>query len=236
MAKSKPEETPTPNVPMNIEEQIKRELEAQKGQLGSLPSNKIATKGKKFTLPDGQASDGPLEAVILDYAWFLVHYPGVYNPASPQQPDCFAVGRDKPDGGNLVPSETVESPYGENCKTCPKNQWKSDPKGKGKACKNQRRLVIVPPNFDENSDPMTLYISPTGLKHFDAYVNRLKNEHGILPVQAITEISFDPNQTYPSLMFKFIGKHDNLAVAWGLKGRAEEVLLRGIELNDEKSD
>lgn len=220
---------PTDNLPVNIEEQIKKELAAQSKQLGAMPSNKIATKGKKFTLPDGQSSEGPLEAVILDFNWFLVHYPGVYNANNPQQPDCFAIGRDKPDSGELKPSAEVEKPYSDNCASCPKNQWKSDPNGNGKACKNQRRLILVPPNFTEESEAMTLYVSPGALKNFDAYVSRLKSEHGILPVQAVTEISFDPNQSYPSLIFKFLQKHNNLNLAWALRERNQDVLFRTIE-------
>lgn len=227
-----PEPEETPNLPVSIQEQIAKELAEQKKYLGALPSNKIATKGKKFTLPDGQSSAGPFEAIILDYTWFLVHYPGVFNPNSPQQPDCYAIGREKPDGGELKPDEEVENPYGENCRDCPKNQWKSDPQGNGKACKNQRRLILVPPNFTEESDPMTLYVSPGALKNFDAYVSRLASEHGILPVQAITEISFDPTQTYPSLMFKFVRKHDNMQLAWALRDRGQEVLFRKLETKE----
>ena len=235
MSTAKKEEAQeTPNLPVNIEDQIKKQLAAQKGQIGALPSNKIQLKNKEFTLPDGQKSSGPLEAIVLDFVWFMVHYPGVYNSNNPQQPNCFAVGRERPDGGELSPPSTVEKPQAENCAVCPKNEWKSAPSGKGKACKNQRRLIIVPPNFDEDTEAMTIYVSPGGLKNFDAYVTRLSNEHGILPVQAITEISFDQNQTYPLLKFKFAGKHDQLAAAWSLRDRSQDVLFRELETTEDK--
>ena len=91
------------NLPVNIEDQIKKQLQAQKGQLGALPSNKIQLKNKEFTLPDGQKSPGPLECIVLDFAWFMVHYPGVFNANNPQQPNCFAVGRENPEAGGLSP-------------------------------------------------------------------------------------------------------------------------------------
>lgn len=221
------------NLPISIEDEIKRELAAQSKQLGDGPSNKIATKGKVFTLPDGQSDPGPLQAVILDYTWYMVHYPGVYNANNPQQPNCFAIGRDKPESGLLQPHEGAAQKQGSDCKTCPKNQWKSG-NGNGKACKNQRRLVLVAPDATEDTVPMIIYVSPGALKNFDAYVSRLKNEHGILPVQAITEISFDPNQSYPSLMFKFANKHNNLNLFWALKERAQDQLFRPIESEAEK--
>jgi hypothetical protein len=220
---------PTPNLPVSVEDQIKKELEQQSGQIGALPVNKISLGGKKFTLPDGQSSEGPLVCVVLDFAWFMVNYPGVYNAASPQKPNCFAVGRDQPGSGLLVPHTSVEKPQAKNCNDCEMNEWGSSPVGKGKACKNQRRLIIVPEKFDENSEPMTMYVSPAGLKNFDAYVTRLRNEHNILPAQAITEISFDPDQSYSLLKFKFVNKHDNLNVAWVLRDQAQDILFRETE-------
>ena len=220
------------SMPVDIEALMKKELAEQSKQLGALPTNKIGLKNKQFTLPDGQTDPGPMDTVILDFIWFMAHYPGVYNAANPQQPNCFAVGRDKPDSGLLIPDSGIKKPQGKTCKVCPKNEWGSAPTGKGKACKNQRRLIIIPPKFDEDSEPMTMYVSPGGLKNFDSYVSRLKNEHGLLPVQVITSISFDKNQSYPLLKFSFVEKHDNVSLAWSLKERWNEMLIRKIDVDE----
>ena len=223
----------TANLPVNVEDQIKKQLQEQKGQLGALPSNKIGLRDKEFTLPDGQKSNGPLECIILDFAWFMVHYPGVYNSNNPQQPNCFAVGRENPEAGDLKAHDTVEKPQGPNCKECDKNQWGSAPTGKGKACKNQRRLIIVPPDFDESTDPMSMYVSPGGLKNFDKYVSRLNNEHGVLPMQVVTAISFDADQSYPLLKFNFLERHARVNDAWAMRERAQPLLFRELETKDE---
>jgi hypothetical protein len=223
------------NLPVNIEDEIKKQLQAQRGQLGALPSNKIQLRDKKFTLPDGQSSDGPLECIVLDFVWFMVHYPGVYNSNNPQSPDCFAVGRESPEGGQLKPHATVEKPGHSDCKECPHNQWGSALTGKGKACKNQRRLIVVPPNFDESTEPMTMYVSPAGLKNFDKYVNRLNNEHGLLPVQVVTEISFDRDKSYPLLQFKMLDVHQRVQDAWSLRERSQDLLFRELETKDDKA-
>jgi len=235
--KEEPVVEETANLPVNIEDQIKKQLAAQRGQLGALPSNKIGLKNKEFTLPDGQKSQGPLECIVLDFAWFLVHYPGVYNSNNPQQPDCFAVGRENPEAAEngLRPHESVAKPNHDNCKDCPKNQWKSAPSGNGKACKNQRRLIVVPPNFDETTEPMTMYVSPGGLKNWDKYVSRLNNEDGVLPVQVVTAISFDPDQTYPLLKFAKIDRHARVQEAWALRERSQSLLFRELETKEEKA-
>lgn len=224
----------TDNLPMSIEDEIKKQLQAQKGQLGALPSNKISTRGKKFTLPNGQSGD-TIEVVILDFAWFMVNYPGVYNANNPQQPNCFAVGRENPMSGELKPHEDSAEPQHSDCKDCPKNQWKSAPSGNGKACKNQRRLIVLPPDADESAEPMTLYVSPGGLKHFDAYVSRLSAEHNMLPVQVITKLSFDPDQSYPLLKFEMIGVHDNLQLFWNKRDSSQELLFRPLETEKSKA-
>lgn len=230
----KPKTEETANLPVNMEDVIKKELEAQKKHLGALPSNKIGLKNKEFTLPNGQ-SNKVMECVILDFAWFMVNYPGAYNANNPQQPNCFAVGRDNPDGGLLKPHESSAEPQHGDCKECPRNQWKSAASGNGKACKNQRRLVVLPPDADEDSDPMTVYVSPGGLRYFDAYVSRLASEHGVLPVQVITEMSFDPHQTYPLLQFKFLDKHSNMNLFWAKKEQAQDLLMRPLETEKAKA-
>lgn len=234
MAKAKEEqqEAPTANLPINIEDAIRKQLEAQKGQLGALPANKISLRNKEFSLPDGQK--GPtLECVVLDFVWFMVNYPGVYNSNNPQKPNCFAVGREnpepKPDEIGLKPHPSAADPQHTDCKECPKNQWKSAASGNGKACKNQRRLVVLAPNADVGSEPMSICVSPGGLRYFDAYVARLQNEHGLLPVQVITKISFDPNQTYPLLNFELVNKHDNMNFFWSKREQAQDLLFRGTD-------
>ena len=231
---SKPKEEPK-NLPVNIEDQIKKELAEQSKQLGALPSNKIQLKDKKFTLPDGQSEPGPIEVVVLDFIWCMSHYPGVYNANNPQQPNCFAIGRDKPDSGLLIPDSTVTNPQGKDCKTCPQNEWGSAPTGRGKACKNQRRLLVAPAKLDEDTEPMTMYVSPGGLKNFDSYVSRLKNEHGLLPVQVITKVQFDKHQSYPLLQFSFVSKHNDVNLAWALKERWSDMLTRKIDLETKGS-
>ena len=230
--------TASTNLPVNIEDEIKKQLVAQKGQLGALPSNKIGLKNKEFTLPNGQSSP-IIECVILDFVWSMVNYPGTYNANNPQQPNCFAIGRENPDPKpgqlGLKPHPDAADKQSEDCKECPKNQWKSAASGNGKACKNQRRLIVVPPDADESTEPMTLYVSPGGLKFFDAYVSRLSSEHNMLPAQVITELSFDKNQTYPLLNFKFIDKHDQLNLMWAKRTAAQELLFRPVDSEKEKS-
>jgi hypothetical protein len=235
MAKKNEEAGPNPGTQIvNIEEQLKRQLAGLQNRVGAPPSNKIATKGKVFTLPDGKTGT-ELQVIIGDWRHVLAHYPGVYNANNPQDPDCFAVGSFNPDSGQLVAHANIAKPHGENCKVCPKNQWKSAATGRGKACKNQIRLMVfAAADILEGKEvqPMTLYISPTGLKGFNAYVTDLASYHQLDLMQVVTHVSFDPNETYPSLVFKMLDKHAQVNQVWALRQRHQEVVDRPIEFRN----
>ena len=80
------------------------------------------------------------------------------------------------------------------------NQFGSD--GNGKACKNKRRLAVLPTYFDESTPIYTLEVSPTGLKAFDKYVSSLASIQRKVPAQLITEVGFDEARDYSTLTFK----------------------------------
>lgn len=210
----------------NTAERIKAELLAMARRVSAPSSNKISTKGKLFSLPDGKSSPGPLNVVILDFVAVNSFYEGIYNPQNKAPPACFAVGTDL---DAMVPSASAPKPQGMNCNDCIKNSWGSGQGGRGKACKNTRRLIVVPPDFTKDTVPMTLYISPTGLKGWDAYIRRIVVEHTSRPIDVVTTISFDPNQAYPSLQFGFGELNPNVAIAEYLRTLHAEMLNREPE-------
>lgn len=205
-----------------LAEEKKRIKEA----VGGPSRNTISVKDKMFTMPSGESHKGPLSVVILDFRSYNAHYAGAYNPNNIQPPNCFAIGKYK---NEMTPSKNAEAPQADACATCPKNEFGSDPGGgKGKACKNQYRIAVVAADF-ATKDPneieiMTITVSPTGLKGFDTYVNRLKAMYDALPVEYITEISFNPNATYSSLLFTAIEPHGHTAQMMQLRDQAVPML------------
>jgi hypothetical protein len=218
---------------VNIDEMLRKQLAELNSRVAPPSSNKISTKGKVFTLPNGKS--GPeLNVIILDWRHVLANYPGMYNANNPQDPDCFAVGVNSPESGLLTPHESIKKPHGKDCKTCPKNQWKSAAGGQGKACKNQVRLLVSRPDADATEQPATLYVSPTGLKSWNAYVSDLAKIYQEHLIQVVTHISFDPNEAYPKLLFKRLEKNTRVTEMWGLKERYSDMVDRPIELRNQK--
>lgn len=209
---------------LDIQAQIKAQLEIQKQTVEAPTGNKISLKGKQFTLPDGTTSAGPLRAVILDYRTVRQYYKGVYNQNDPKPPVCFAVSKL---AEGVVPSDKSEEAQCGSCDDCSFNEWGSAPTGKGKACKNSMLLAVVPEGADADSPIMTVSVSPTGLKSFNAMISKMTTS-GFMPAQMVVEMSFNPNEQYPQLIFKADNMHDQLDVIWPIREAAQAILDRDI--------
>lgn len=204
---------------LDLQAEIKAELEAASKTVDPPSNFKISTKGKQFTLPDGTSSRGPMAAVILDYRTVHNYYKGSYDPSKPEAPSCFAISKVVE---GMKPSDNAADPQSEQCHDCAFNQWKSAPTGNGKACKNIRRLALVPPNADKDTRPMIIDVSPTALKHFDGFINKL-TKMGMIPAQVIANIDF-ADSDFPQLTFAVGEAHGNEKLMWKLREDAQELL------------
>lgn len=214
----------------SIQDKIRKDLATLKDRVEPPSGFTISTKGKTFTLPDGTSNPGPMKCVIVDWTSANLYFEGIYNPKDPKPPVCWAIG-DKPK--ELEPSDKCPKRQHDVCKGCEKNDWGSDPQGgRGKACKNTRRLLVAPISADENFSGWVLVVSPTGLKHFDKYVNTLADldKH---PIEIVTEIAFEPQEAFPTLRFKPAGENDNLALMWKIKEAGQEILHMEPNVEDE---
>lgn len=169
--------------------------EQSEAETSSIPF--ISPKGKKFSIGDVKLGT-KLECVVLadvfDHAW----YDRKYDPSSDEvfPPACFAIGQVQTD---LKPHETAPNKQDDNCDGCTMNEFGSPDNGKGKACRNGRRLLIASigdgkVNF---GDLAIINISPTALKGYSKYVKSISNIKQ-LPVWAVhTILTFDDDAAYP---------------------------------------
>ena len=158
----------------------------------------------------GNNLDGnQMAAVIVDSTFENVYYEGDYDPDNPQPPMCFAFARDE---SELAPHPTVVeagNAQHETCKGCPHNEWGSADKGRGKACRNTRRLALLPagtfkgPHKDqlEVADEDYFEKAPFGMLRLPVtsvkpYANFVKQVAGVLrrpPYSIITRIHVVPD-------------------------------------------
>lgn len=153
------------------------------------------SQDKKLKLPDGTECT-EIDAVILDFINVNQYFEGAYDQKNISPPACFAINVILDD---MTASANSPAAQCDNCKNCPQNVFGSA--GDGKACKNGRRLALLPADADDDSQIIILDVSPTAIKGFDGYVANLARRYGTIPAGVVTRISFDPSSTYAKLVF-----------------------------------
>lgn len=160
----------------------------------------LSIKGKKFALGEDKLGI-TLNGVILADIYEHAYYDRAYNPDVITPPACFSIGIDV----NLLRRHDVSpTPIHDDCPSCPYNQFASAANGKGKKCRNGRRLLLatlVDGRVDLGSLAI-LNIPPTSLKGYSSYVKRLTTLKGMPTWAVVTNFSFDQDCDWPTLVFE----------------------------------
>lgn len=120
------------------------------------------------SVPNNEA-DVRVLAAVSERAW----YDGAYDPDSPQVPACYALD-------STAPHPEAQNPQSESCATCPKNKWGTAPArpgsnvpGRGKACREGARVIMVAANTPLKTAAMhTAKIPVTSLGSINNFIGR----------------------------------------------------------------
>lgn len=214
----------TPNLPADLREELSADALSIKDRIGAPSGDFIGvTRDKTFRLPGIDKEAKELRAIVVDFVNFNQYYEGKFDPKNIKPPVCAALAIRQDE---LKPLDTAPKPQHEDCDSCPQNQWGSDG-GKGRACKNQRLLALLPADNPEAGPLGLLKVSPTGIKHFDKYVNTIANSTLPVPhpIAFITRIYFDESADYASLRFEQDGINEQLEVSATRRKEARARLL-----------
>ena len=155
-----------------------------------------------FEIP-GDDPDNPdiakeIEGIIVYAQSINAYWEDAYD-GSNNLPSCSSM-----DGKNGVDTSTgIHS-----CKVCPLNEFGSGKNGKGKACKNMKRLYILRPG---SPLPVILTLPPTSIKAYTDYVGRqivtrgLRTHHVITRITLKKDVSGD-GITYSKAQFSKVGR------------------------------
>lgn len=181
----------------------------------------ISLKGKKFTVGEDKLGT-QLKVVILadvfDYSW----YDRPYDPSSDEvfPPACFAIGDDV---NGMEPHADSPVQQSDVCNTCPKNEFGSALQGKGKACRNGRRILIASVAEDNSvnfGDLAIINMSPTALRGFSKYVKSISTIKRLPVWSVVTVLGFDEDSSFPILTASY---HDVV------RGADIEVIARRLQ-------
>lgn len=206
---------------VSIQEALRNQVAEIGSRIAPATGVKIrATQDKKFVLPDGTTTPGPLELVIVDFAVVHNFYEEGFDKDNIQPAGCFAVGTDP---RKMFPSANAPNKQAADCQTCPMNQWGSN--GKGKACGNARLLAVLPPDADADTPIWLLQPSATAIKGFDGYVSNVARSFQSMPISVVTTVSFDDNETYAKMVFSDPKPNPGLGDHFGRQAEARELLF-----------
>lgn len=167
----------------------------------------ISLKGGRITIDGAEAVGNQIEVVVVDHVLENQYYDKDYDPNVPASPVCYAFGRLSDD---LAPHADCPEPQADACKGCPMSEWSSAAKGKGKACKEVRRLAVI--SADEINDiagaeVRFLKVPVMSCKNWTGYVRHCADVLHLPPLGVVTQISTVPDtKSQFRVQFKFVEK------------------------------
>jgi hypothetical protein len=160
----------------------------------------ISFKGGNMSYDDNLIPGNQMDVIVVDFLLENNIFREKYNPNKPASPMCYALGREEDE---LKPHEDCEEPQHTGCIDCPNNEWGSDPEGgRGKACKNTRRIAVIPADAlklgvdgIKKAGVVMCKLPVTSLKNFSTFVNQCVKVMDTPPFGVIVRMSTKPHPT-----------------------------------------
>ena len=158
--------------------------------------NFISFKGGMLTVAGQPVKGNEADVIVLDFVYENKKYNGKYDADNPQPPSCYAFARTEEE---LKPHEKCGDPQNEQCAGCKHNEWGSAEQGRGKACKNTRRLALIStngidsPQGVKDADVFFAEIPVTSVKGWSGYVKAVAATLKRPPFGVVTKLSTQPD-------------------------------------------
>lgn len=127
--------------------------------------------------PESPDMEKEIVGVIVDHHAVNAYWAEAYSGQN-VQPDCASMD------GKI--GEVYATGEKKPCNNCPFNEWGSADDGRGKACKNMRRIYIL---REGELFPVLLTLPPTSLKNFSSYVAKRVVGRGKRTSAVITKVA-----------------------------------------------
>lgn len=207
-------------------------------------SSNISLRGGQMTYMDTPVPDDKLKCVIVASAFENAWFDRPFDPDNIRAPACFSLSST---GDSMVPHEDSEAQQHTTCSGCDFAKWGSAPgNSRGKACKEKRRLQIMPITALEEvssiatAETAMMTLPVTSVNNWKTYVNQIAAAYSRPPWGVITEIEVkrDPKTQF-KVFFNFVGviEDDDMLGAINAKiPEAVNTLLTPYEPNKEDEE
>lgn len=177
----------------------------------------ISFQGGIMSIDEAPVKGNELKVIVLCSVYENQMYLRPFDPKVPAPPDCYAFS--DPDAtedpeDHMAPHKQVETPQSDKCASCPKNVMGTADTGKGKACKNVRRLAVVvedamaSPEALEAAEVRMCKIPVMSVLNWAKYVKKTLSEELELPYWGVvTRMWLTPDkQSQFRVNFEFVEK------------------------------
>lgn len=164
--------------------------------------NFVGTRGGILKIAGSPVPGNTVPVVIADHISAKLYYEGDFDEDNPSSPVCYAYAHVQPDGSmpEMKPHPESAKPQSPTCKECKWDAFKTDKRGKGKACKDVRRLAII--HADSLKDAAAVRktqvlfanVPVTSVAGWANYVRSLANVMKRPPYAVVTKLSLVPDE------------------------------------------
>ena len=168
----------------------------------------ISHKGGRLSIDGKPCADGVLKLAVIDYTCSKAFYAEAFNPDVASTPSCYAFGNDEK---QMAPHADAPDKQAATCAECPHNKFGTALMGKGKRCKDERRVAgvveVTDPESIANAEVRQLTVPPGSLKNWGQYLTGLRDVTASGNVRTVlTEVGTEPYGGAYALTFKPVAK------------------------------
>jgi hypothetical protein len=173
---------------------------------------RVTHKGSILKIDGVKVKDNVLRHAVVDYIFTKAYYPGEYDPnGTPQTPVCYSYGREE---AGMTPHAESPDKQSETCAGCPHNKFGTAEKGRGKRCKDERKVVAIvelkKPSDVAKAEIRQYNVPPGSLKNWGNYLSSLNEVTPTGDVRSVlTELGTQASDTGAyTLTFRAIERLD----------------------------
>ena len=203
-----PVPTGAPALPAALAERFTKIAEAQRKQERST-GQFFSIKAGQLTFAGNPIAGNRMDTVVLESIHERVYFPEKYGTTDNTSPACFAYSQT---GEDMAPHAEASVPQAKRCAECPHDKWGTSDNGKGKACREGRRLALL--SASDLSDPGKvadgavgyLRLPVTSVRGFSTYVQGVVGGSNLPLFCFVTRVSVVPDaKTQVKVNFERVG-------------------------------
>lgn len=138
--------------------------------------SRISHKGGVIKLDNKPVADNKLDMAVVDYGNAKAYYESDYDEGQAATPVCYAFGRDEK---AMVPHDNAPQKQAATCAECPHNKFGTAERGRGKRCKDERRVMAFVGKNEvgdlAKAELRQLTVPPGSLKSWGTYLGSLRD-------------------------------------------------------------